>query len=199
MDHKERIRKSKKLFPLLEKLIDGYTGTVYVDEYYKSKPWIRFTTGIQTDIGRFGKDFYRGIGYVLAKRGVPVNTVCKAFGLYSSQVEGTRLNSVIMNRGLIHCGEEFKIFTGEGFELLRDILKHKLTIMGKESALRLCYYFSLYGVAWYKSFPLGVEERINKAGGCGIDIMNKVEEVYGKLESIERGIVDLYVEMWRGG
>jgi hypothetical protein len=201
MEIDKRLIVAKEWFPLLS-IISGHLGThIKIDTYNKDRKWTEYVRSTQSRLGSFWVMFYRGLGYVLTKQGISMNSVCRSLSIYPMQILDARLNGEPLRRGLDNSGSWVDLYDGEEFidnSAYFNALE-ATKIETREDAVRWSYLFSLYGVAWYKSFPFGVDEQITSRGMTGRDFMYELGVLYRRMDEYDRGIVDSYCERWEKG
>lgn len=201
MEIEKRLIWAKEYFPLL-RIISEHLGThIKIETYNKDRLWTEYVRNTQSKLGSFWVMFYRSLGYVLYKQGVSMNSVCRSLSIYPTQIDEGRINIYPLVRGLANCGSSLLLHDGDKYLDTGDPkgLMEELEIKDKEDAVRWSYLFSLYGVAWFKSFPFAKDEQINSRGMSGMDFMYELGVLYNKLHDHDKLIVDGYCELWSEG
>lgn len=198
MDIEKRYEIARVWFPMLTLIVEHLDRTVDIKLDTKGKEWGNYVKIVQDKLGIFWTSFYRGLGHVLSKQGVTLNSIYRSLSICHHQISETRMTCKPLERGLWNSGITLTIYDGEeyiddrGFRRIGDIAK----VSTMEDALRWCYLFSLYGIAWFKSFPWESEEYIIKRGIKGAEFMYQIGVIYNAMDEHDKLIVDGYCKRW---
>ena len=182
------------LFPVEKILGDGWIS--YIDRDHEGTEWRKLVKVVHENLTQEWVVFYKGLGYVLFKSGMNMDSVCKMLGIYKMQIASDRIISEPLDRGLVSMGSDFVFNDGEEYRKRCGLMMGLYRGITEREYLRYIHLLDLFGVGWFKSFPYISKEPATKDNLSGKEFNNQVDWMYYHLGAKDRQIVDGYIRHW---